>query len=160
MTDTISTRPHARPAAAGGSATAAEIAEVVRRAALVGDGLALLEGASPESAAVRLGVTPPAVERVRAALRDAAAHDAAVALLARCARAPEPAAPATARPPEDAAELLARAQGRPGGLALLLGACPECAAVGFGVRPHLVQAARELAARGGLVHAPPHGAEE
>jgi hypothetical protein len=142
-----SSKPRPHRGAHGGRASDAEIAHVVHRARSVADGLALLEGAPLESAAVLLGVPPPAIERVRIALADAAARDAAER------RAPGlPAAPAEpARAvPRDADALLAAAEGRPGGLALLLGASPECAAIGFGVHPGLVHAARDLALRRGF----------
>ncbi len=155
MTERItSPTSHPRRAPHGGRASDAEINDVVARAALVADGLALLEGAPLECAAVLLGVAPPAIERVRAALEDDLARAAARVLFARAAGRPRPAPAAEARPaaPRDAAQLLAAANRRPGGQALLLAASAECAAIAFGVHPELVHAARELARRSGLEH--------
>lgn len=143
-----------RPAPKRGRASDAEIHDVVARAAGVADGLALLEGAPLECAAVLLGVAPRAIERVRTAFEDAVARDAARVLFARAAARPPAAAAAAdaARPaaPRDGEQLLAAASRRPDGLALLLAASPECAALAFGVHPDLVHAARELARCRGL----------
>jgi hypothetical protein len=144
-----------RRAPQGGRASETEIRDVVDRAARVADGLALLEGAPLECAAVLLGVSPPAIERVRAAFEDALARDAARMLFARASARPPTAADddgARPAPPRDGEQLLAAATRRPGGLALLLAASPECAAVAFAVHPDLVHAARELARCRGLSH--------
>jgi hypothetical protein len=124
----------------------------VERAARVADGLAILEGAPLECAAVLLGLPPPAIERVRAALEVPLARSEARALFARAAaRGPGSATAAAPAPPTlDAERLLSVARERPDGLDLLCAASPECAAVAFGVHPDLVDAARELARRRGL----------
>lgn len=155
--DAASEEPRRRRAGPPARATAAELREVVERAARVPDGFALLTGAPLECVAVLLGVSPRVVERVRLALEDppsladARAHFAA-------ATAPRP-APPTAAPraatPRDPEQLLAAATQRPDGLTLLLSAAAESAAVVFGVHPDLVHGAREVAARRGLSHAPP-----
>jgi len=135
------------------AASDAELHRAVQRAAAIPDGLALLEGAPLECAAVLLGLTPAALERVRAALEDGRTREAARALFARAAgRLPEAPArmDAPPSPPRDGEALLSAARRRAEGLALLLGAWPECAAIAFGVHPDLVHAARELARRRGL----------
>jgi hypothetical protein len=149
-TPSAASRPRPHRAAHGGRASETELAHVVHRARSVTNGLALLEGAPLECAAVLLGVPPPAIERARAALADAAARDGA----GRHADA-APGLPAAPRgpalpAPRDAEALLAAAEARSGGLALLLGASPECAAIGYGVHPGLVHAARDLALRRGF----------
>jgi hypothetical protein len=142
-------RPRRRAAAA---ARASEAFAVVERAAGVADGLALLERAPLECAAVLLGIEPRTIGRVRAALEDPALREEATVRFARAAGG-RPAATATAgaspRPPRDPEALLLAARERAGGLAILLEASPECAAIVFGVHPDLVQGARERAARGG-----------
>lgn len=164
MTDRIpSTEPFAEPRrrrAAPANASRADVLALVERAAHLRDGLVLLERAPLECVAVLLGVEPRAVERVRAALEDPALHGEAARHFARCAatRRAEPGAPEVRPPPRDPAALLAAAREREGGLALLLGAAPECAAVAFGVHPDLVHRAREAAARAGLApDSPPAG---
>jgi hypothetical protein len=102
---------------------------------------------------VLLGVAPRAIERVRAALEDSRARDAARALFARAvARQPIARAATAPRPgaPPDAEQLLAAATERPDGLAVLRAASPESAAIAFGVHPDVVEAARALARRRGL----------
>jgi hypothetical protein len=132
-------------------ASADEVRAVVERAVALPDGLALLRDAPLECAAVLLGVDPRRLDRVRAALADPAAFSEAVRAHARAAgsrRAPaEPASGPT--PPRDPSALLDAARGREGGVAVLLEASAEVAAVVFGVHPALVHRARELAARGG-----------
>jgi hypothetical protein len=135
--------PHAR-------ASRAEALALVDRAAAIPEGLALLERAPLECVAVLLGVEPRTIERVRAALADPALREEAALRFARAqgrrpARAPM--GPAAA-PPCDPEALLRLAHARPGGLALLLEAAPEAAAIVFGVHPALVERAREAAARG------------
>jgi hypothetical protein len=149
-----------RHRAAPAIASPADVLALVERAAHLREGLALLERAPLECIAVLLGVEPRAVERVRAALEDPALHGEAVRHFNRCAatRPPEPGAPEIRPPPRDPAALLAAARERAGGLALLLGAAPECAAIAFAVHPDLVHRARELAARAGLAPgSPPAG---
>jgi hypothetical protein len=145
-----------RRRAAPARASAAEIREVVERAARVADGLVLLERAPLECVAVLLGIEPAAVERVRTALEDPAVREEAVrhARAAAAARATAaPLAPAP-RPLRGVEELLAAARARTDGLPLLLTAAPEAAAVAFGVHPELVHRAREAAGAGEL---PPAG---
>jgi hypothetical protein len=134
--------PHVR-------ASRAEALALVDRAAAIPDGLALLERAPLECIAVLLGVEPRAVERVRAALEDAALREEAALRFARAqGKRPAPAAaPPVPAPPRDPEALLRAARARPGGLALLLEAAPEAAAVLFGVHPDVVERAREAAAR-------------
>jgi hypothetical protein len=98
---------------------------------------------------VLLGVEPRAVERVRVALEDAALREEAALRFERAqgkrpARAAPPLTPAAPRDPE---ALLRTARERPGGLALLLDAAPEAAAVLFGVHPDVVERARQAAGR-------------
>jgi hypothetical protein len=130
-------------------ASQAEVLAAVERAAGVADGLALLDGAPLECAAVLLRLEPRTVERVRAALEDPALRAEAVRHHARLTggrrAAPAPAAPAPVSPPRDPQSLLLAALARDGGVALLLSAAPEAAAVAFGVHPELVERAREAA---------------
>lgn len=134
--------PHAR-------ASRAEALALVERAAAIPDGLALLERAPLECIAVLLGVEPRAIERVRAALEDPALREEAALRFARAqGRRPARAASAAAAAPSDPEALLRVARARAGGLALLLDAAPEAAAVVFGVHPDLVDRARAAAARG------------
>jgi hypothetical protein len=101
---------------------------------------------------VLLGVAPRTIERVRVALEDPEVRDEAVrrhAEAVRLRRAP-PAAPAPPPAPRDPEALLAAARSRPDGLALLLSAAAEAAAIAFGVHPDLVHGARALAAERGL----------
>lgn len=131
-------------------ASEAEVFALVHRAAAVADGLALLRQAPLECAAVLLGVEPRAVERVRAALEDAALAEAAALRFERATAGPcagERVVAAHAPAPRDPEALLAAARRRAGGLALLLDTAPECAAIVFGVHPDLVLRARDLAAR-------------
>jgi hypothetical protein len=132
-----------------------EVHALIERAALVADGHALLHLAPLECAAVLLGATPRALEQARAALESPVGRAAAVAIFARAAegraftppaRQPAPAA----RAPRDPEALLLAAQGRPDGLALLVSAAAESAAIAFGVHPHVVLSARVLAAQRGL----------
>jgi hypothetical protein len=125
----------------------AQVTALVEKAARISDGLVLLERAPLECVAVLLGVEPLTVERVRAALEDPAIREEAVRDFARAAAVLRPAsAPAPTRPtaPRDPEALLLAARGRDGGLALLLSAAPEAAAVAFGVHPDLVHRARDL----------------
>ena len=136
----------ARRRAAPGRASRAEVTALVEKAALVPDGLVLLQRAPLECVAVLLGVEPLTVERVRAALEDPATRDEAASAFAqaaarRPASAPAPAGPAAPRDPE---ALLLAARAREDGLALLLSAAPEAAAVAFGVHPELVHRVRDL----------------
>ncbi len=143
-------RPRRR-ASAPLRASAEEVLALVDRAAAIPDGLALLEGAPLECIAVLLGVDPRAIERVRAALEDAALRGEAALAFERAAARQRPTARASGSPPpppRDPAALLAAARRREGGLAVLLDAAPECAAVVFGVHPDLVQRARGRLARG------------
>jgi hypothetical protein len=129
-------------------ASEAEVLALVERASAFADGLALLEGAPLECVAVLLGVSPRTVERVRAALEDPALRAAAARLHGRGAAGSLPRAAATpAAPPRprDAQALLVAALARDGGVALLLSAAPEAAAVAFGVHPDLVHDARHAA---------------
>ncbi|HET8542689.1 MAG TPA: hypothetical protein VFL83_22635 [Anaeromyxobacter sp.] len=143
-------RGAARPRASRDEAFA-----VVERAARMADGLAVLERAPLECAAVLLGVDPGAVECVRVALDDRALREEAILRFVSAAagrRAPaKVAAPAPA--PRDPEALLAAARQRDGGVAILLDASPECAAIVFGVHPDLVHRARAVAARGGAASA-------
>jgi hypothetical protein len=138
-------------------ASDAEVLALVERAARVPDGLALLEGAPLECVAVLLGVEPRTVERVRAALEDPALRAEAGRHHLRLAAGRRPgadgaaAAPAPARAPRDPQSLLLAALARDGGVALLLSAAPEAAAVAFGVHPDLVHRAREA-----MSEPPPH----
>lgn len=129
----------------------AEALALVERSAGVPDALAILRQAPLECAAVLLRAEPRVVERVRAALADPALLEEAALRLARAARARPPtrAAAAGAGPgaPRDPEALLSAARARDGGLALLLDAAPECAAIAFGVHPDLVHRAREAARR-------------
>jgi hypothetical protein len=126
-----------------------EISDVIERATRVQDGLALLRCAPLETAAILLGVAPPAIERARASLRSPGALENATALLAsaaaswRAAAAPPPRPPA----PRDPEQLIDAARKRADGLSLLLSAAPEAAAIAFGVHPDLILGAREFAAR-------------
>jgi hypothetical protein len=98
--------------------------------------------------AVLLGIEPLTVERVRAALEDPATRDEAASAFARASAVRRAASPPAAPPraaPRDPAALLLAARGREDGLALLLSAAPETAALAFGVHPELVHRARELA---------------
>ncbi len=124
---------------------------LVERAASIPDGLALLERAPLECIAVLLGVEPRTIERVRVALEDPALREEAALRFARAQgrRAPRPAPEAPAPAPSDPEALLRTARGRPEGLAHLLDAAPEAAAILFGVHPELVLRAREVAARSG-----------
>ncbi len=144
-------RRHAPP-----RASEAEVLALVERAAQVPDGLLLLEGAPLECAAVLLGVEPRTIERVRAALEDAAvrAHARRHHLQLTGGRRAIPAAegatiPGAASPreaaPRDAQSLLLAALQREDGVTLLLSAAPEAAAVAFGVHPDLVHRARDAA---------------
>lgn len=146
------TAPHAhhrrrRPAPA--RASDAEVRDAVERAARLADGFTLLEGAPLECVAILLGLEPRTVERVRAALEDPAVradagqHFARLAATRRAAPAGTPEAPAPR--PRDPQALLLAALGRDGGVALLLSAAPEAAAVAFGVHPDLVHRARAAA---------------
>jgi len=137
----------ARRRAAPGRASRAEVTALVEKAALVPDGLVLLQRAPLECVAVLLGVEPLTVERVRAALEDPATRDEAASAFARAAGARRPAsAPAPAGPaaPRDPEALLLAARAREDGLALLLSAAPEAAALAFGVHPELVHRVRDL----------------
>ncbi len=144
--------PVRRRATAADRATDGEVFAIVERAARVRDGLALVEQAPLESVAVLLGVAPTTIERVRAALEDPALREEAALRLARAeGKRPRPTAAGpskTAQPPRDPDALLRAARAREGGLALLLDAAPECAAVVFGVHPELVARARERARTG------------
>jgi hypothetical protein len=143
--------PAARPRRRAPRASAAEALALVERAAAIPDGLALLEHAPLECAAVLLGVDPGAVERVRAALEEPALRGEAALAFERAAGRRRPAAGAGGSPPpapSDPAALVTAARRREGGLAVLLDAAPECAAIVFGVHPDLVHRARALLARG------------
>lgn len=126
-----------------------EVRDVIERATRVRDGLALLRGAPLETAAILLGVAPPAIERARASLQDPGVLAGAAALLAsaeagwRVAATPPPRPPA----PRDPEQLIDAARKRADGLSLLFSAAPEAAAIAFGVHPDLVHGAREAAAR-------------
>lgn len=143
-------RHHAAP-----RATEAEVLALVERAAHVRDGLVLLEGAPLECAAVLLGVEPRTIERVRAAFEDTALRALARRhhLQLTGGRQAIPGAPGPGAPsrreartaPRDAQALLLAALQREDGVALLLSAAPEAAAVAFGVHPDLVHRAREAA---------------
>jgi hypothetical protein len=149
-TDPRDAEPRPRRRAARASASQAEALALVERAAAIPEGLALLERAPLECAAVLLGVDPRAVERARAALEDPALHEEASLRFERAAdrrAAATPRAPAPPPAPRDPEALLAAARARGGGLAILLEAAPECAAIVFGVHPDLVHRARALAAR-------------
>jgi hypothetical protein len=126
-----------------------QIRDVIERATRVRDGLALLRGAPLETAAILLGVAPPAIERARASLRDPGALEHAAALLAGAAASWRAAATPPPRPPapRDPEQLIDAARRRADGLSLLLSASPEAAAIAFGVHPDLVHGAREVAAR-------------
>jgi hypothetical protein len=130
-----------------------EARALVERAARLPDGLELLLGSPLECAAVLLGAPPRVVERVRALLDEPRARAEARETFARAAArdAAPRAAPARPAPPRDPEALLLAAQGRTDGLAILLSASAECAAIAFAVHPDLVQAARDLAQRRGLV---------
>ena len=149
--------PRTRRRATSARASLGEVLALVARAATLADGFALLERAPLECIAVLLGVEPRAIERARAALADAEIREEALRELARVAgRRPAATAPAEPPPrPRDADALLAAARGREDGLALLLSAAPETAAIAFGVHPALVHAAR---ARAGEVGPPAPGA--
>ena len=136
----------ARRRAAPGRASRAEVTALVEKAALVPDGLVLLQRAPLECVAVLLGVEPLTVERVRAALEDPATRDEAASAFAQAAARRPASAPATARPaaPRDPEALLLAARAREDGLALLLSAAPETAALAFGVHPELVHRVRDL----------------
>lgn len=139
--------PRARPRLPP-RAPEAEVLALVERAAHLSDALALLEGAPLECVAVLLGVEPRTVERVRAALEDPALRAEAARHHARLRghRRPAPPTPPPGRPaPRDAQALLLAALAREGGVALLLTAAPEAAAVAFGVHPDLVHRARASA---------------
>lgn len=141
-------RPRRRPAPHA-RASDAEALALVERAAAIPEGLALLERAPLECIAVLLGVEPHTIERVRAALEDPALREEAALRFARArGRRPARAAAALAAPPSDPQALLRIARARPGGLALLLDAAPEAAAIVFGVHPDLVDRAREAARAG------------
>lgn len=126
-----------------------ETSEVIERAVRVPDGLALLRGAPLETAAILLGVTPPAIERARASLQVPGVLAHAAALLSsaeaswRSAAQPPPRPPA----PRDPEQLIDAARSRADGLSLLLSAAPETAAIAFGVHPDLVHGARAVAVR-------------
>lgn len=141
---------HRRRRPAPPRASHAEVLALVERAARIPDGLTLLEGAPLECVAVLLGVEPRTVERVRAALEDPALRAEAGHHFVRLTaghRVPASApAEAPPRPPRDPQALLLAALARDGGIALLLSAAPEAAAVAFGVHPELVHRAREAAA--------------
>lgn len=133
----------------GDAAVDAHVLEAVRRAAAHGGGLALLEHAPIDCAAVLLSLHPRDLERARAVLANPAVRAAVDAILSSA----PPATPGAAAPPEPRAAprtaeaLVAEAERRSGGAALLASAAPECAAVIFGVRPDLVLAARAMLAR-------------
>lgn len=130
---------------------APEVRAVVERAARVEHGRALLHLAPLECAAVLLGERPPAVERVRAALEDRRTRAAALAVFASArARPSQPPRAAVPAARHGAEEVVREAQARPDGLALLLSAAAECAAITFGVHPDVVLAARDLARSRGL----------
>lgn len=141
-------RAHRRPAAPP-RATDEDVLALVERAATIPDALAVVDQAPLECVAVLLGVEPRTVERVRAALHDAALREQAALRIARAAgrRLAPSAAAAPAPAPRDPEALLRAARAREGGLALLLDAAPECAAIAFGVHPELVHAARASAGR-------------
>jgi hypothetical protein len=124
-----------------------EVRAAAERAALHPEGLAILRDAPLECAAVLLGLDPRRLERVRAALAEPEllAEALRAHALAADRRRAAPASPPP--PPADPAALLAAARGRENGLAVLLEASAECAAVVFGVHPGLVLRARALAAR-------------
>jgi hypothetical protein len=155
MPEVVHTPPHADPLPTrrtpSAPASAHEVRAVVERAAALPDGLALLRDAPLECAAVLLGVDPRRLDRVRAALADPSAFSEAVRAHARAAGSRRPPADAATgpMPPRDPSALLEAARGREGGVALLLEASAEAAAVVFGVHPALVHRARELAAPGG-----------
>lgn len=138
-------------------ASRAEVLALVETAAGIADGLVLLERAPLECVAVLLRVDPRTVERVRAALEDPAVREEAARRFVdatasrRAAAAPAPAPPPRPRDPE---ALLVAASTRQDGLALLLSAAPEAAAVAFGVHPDLVLRARERAGPGGALPPP------
>ncbi len=138
-------RPRAQPARADGP----EMSDVIERAARVPDGLALLRGAPLETAAILLGVAPPAIERARASLQEPGVLASAAALLASAEASWRSAATPPPRPPSprDPEQLIEAARQRADGLALLLSASPEAAAITFGVHPDLVHGARAVAAR-------------
>lgn len=136
-----------------GDPLGAEARALVERAARLPDGLELLLGSPLECAAVLLGAPPRVVERVRALLEAPGARaEARETFALAAARAADPRVePARPAPPRDPEALLLAAQRRTDGLALLLSASAECAAIAFAVHPDLVQSARELARRRGLV---------
>lgn len=155
MTEPSAPRRRRAPPRAASREEALALAE---RAASLRDGVALLERGALECVAVLLGVDARLVERVRVALEDPALRDEVARHHARAAGAHRPPAsgpPASPEAPRDPEALLAAARAREGGLALLLGAAPECAAIAFGVHPALVHAAREAAARAGLAPGAP-----
>jgi hypothetical protein len=122
---------------------------LVERAARFPEGLALLEGGLLECVAVLLGVEPRTLERARAALADPALRAEAgrhhLRLTGGRRTAPAAPSPEPPPPPRDPQALLLAALAREGGVALLLSAAPEAAAVAFGVHPALVHRAREAA---------------
>jgi len=123
-----------------------EITEVMARTARVPDGLAVLLGAPLECAAILLGMAPAAIERTRLALRDPGVLAGAAALQAGQAPGRPAARPPRPQAPRDPQQLLQAARQRTDGLALLLSAAPEAAAIAFGVHPDLVHGARAAAA--------------
>ena len=133
-------------------ASIADVVALVERAAGVPDGLVLLERAPLECIAVLLGVDPRVIERARAALEDPAVREEAARAFQHAAgRRAAGTAPVAAppQPPRDPEALIRAARQRADGLALLLSASPEAAAIAFGVHPDLVHGARQVAARDG-----------
>jgi hypothetical protein len=122
------------------------ISEVIARTARVPDGLAVLLGAPLECAAILLGMAPAAIERTRHALRDPGVLAGAAALQAGPVQGRPAARPPRPQAPRDPQQLLQAARQRADGLALLLSAAPEAAAIAFGVHPDLVHGARAAAA--------------
>jgi hypothetical protein len=144
-----SSQPGHRPDAPPDRATSAELHAIVERAAHLEGGLALLESAALECAAVLLGVAPRQVERIRLALRDPHARAEVAALLTALAAVPAapPVRPPRPAAPRDPEQLAQAARQRADGLSLLFSACPEAAAIAFGVHPDLVPGARKIADR-------------
>src|SRR5512143_1601434 len=109
-TDPTDVEPRARRRAARESASEAEVLALVERAARIPEGLALLERAPLECAAVLLGVVPRAVERVRVALEDPALREEASLRFVRAAdrrAAANPGGSARTPAPRDPAALVA-----------------------------------------------------
>jgi hypothetical protein len=138
-----------------------EVLEVVRAAAALRRGLALLHRAPVECASILLRVDVRLVERARSALEQPSTREALLkAFVGAAGRAGVVAAASgvgVAPRPRDAEELIRHAERRAGGLPLLRSAALEPAAVAFGVRPDVVLGARALLERRGVSREDPEG---